>query len=122
LLHRFLRLGQFNLLKTISDQNGDFLVTQFLSHAKPPIRSCSQVQNKQGGRQTRVHPGARDLACGLHFLLAKEITKWRRRQIYAPMQVASAQPRQAGITAAIIVSSMKMISKPAAAADILNAK
>jgi hypothetical protein len=38
------------------------------------------------------------------------------------MQVASAQPRQAGITAAIIVSSMKMISKPAAAADILNAK
>jgi hypothetical protein len=38
------------------------------------------------------------------------------------MKVASAQPRQAGITAAIIVPSMKMISKSAAAADILNAK
>jgi hypothetical protein len=38
------------------------------------------------------------------------------------MKVASALPRQVGITAAIIVPSMKMISKPVAAADILNAK
>jgi hypothetical protein len=48
--------------------------------------------------------------------------KWRRRQIYAPRQVVSAQPRQAVIIAAIIAPSMKMISKPAAAADILNVK
>jgi len=62
------------------------------------------------------------LARGLRFLPMKEITKWRRRQIYAPMRVVSVLPQRAAITAAITASSMKMISKLAAAADILNVK